>query len=117
MDDNASSGHRRRQNSWSSGSGSTSEDVELDTLSDEETGLTRDRQQKQRRRRRNSRISERIAGGNLVTKEEEREADQSVLKNSLINVCLILMWYFFSLSISIVCGYPPPFVSSENKLI
>lgn len=86
----------------------TSEDVELDALSDdgleidEETGLTgKDRGKRKRRRRRNTLMDQRIAA-DRVTTEEKKEADQNVLKRSLINGLLIGLWYLFSLSISIV---------------
>ena len=78
-----------------------SESLELDELEsednvggDEETGLTaKERRRRRRRKRRNTRMDERIIGDLKVTKEEEREADQSVLKRSIINVILIGMWY------------------------
>ncbi|KAI9767438.1 MAG: Triose-phosphate Transporter [Geoglossum simile] len=86
-----------------------SEILELDELDsddnvedDEETGLTaKERRRRRRRMRRNTRIDERIIGDLKVTKEEEKEADQSVLKRSIVNVALIGLWYTFSLSISI----------------
>ncbi|KAH0536916.1 hypothetical protein FGG08_006254 [Glutinoglossum americanum] len=86
-----------------------SESLELEELEsedgvedDEETGLTaKERGRRRRRKRRNARVDERIIGGSKVTKEEEREADQSVLKRSIINIILIGLWYTFSLSISI----------------
>jgi solute carrier family 35 protein C2 len=88
---------------------STSEDMELDNLSedglqdDEETGLTgKDRGRRKQRRRRNTLLDQRIAGDIKVTAEERKEADQNVLKQSLVNALLIGLWYTFSLSISIV---------------
>jgi solute carrier family 35, member C2 len=78
-----------------------SENLELDELDsednvedDEETGLTaREQRRRRRQKRRNTRIDERIIGDLKVTKEEEREADQSVLKRSIVNVVLIGLWY------------------------
>jgi solute carrier family 35 protein C2 len=78
-----------------------SESVELDELGseddaedDEETGLTaRERRRRRRWKRRNTRMDERIIGDLKVTKEEVREADQSVLKRSIINITLIGLWY------------------------
>jgi solute carrier family 35 protein C2 len=88
---------------------STSEDMELDHLSedglqdDEETGLTgKDKGKRKQRRRRNTLLDQRIAVENQVTAEERKEADQNVLKKSLVNALLIGLWYIFSLSISIV---------------
>jgi solute carrier family 35 protein C2 len=88
---------------------STSEDVELDDLSedglqdDEETGLTgKDKGRRKRKRRRNTLMDQRIAADLKITAEEKKEADQSVVKKSLINGLLIGLWYLFSLSISLV---------------
>lgn len=89
---------------------STSDDVELDDLSeednlqdDEETGLTGDgRNRRKRKKRRNTLLNQRVAGDVLITAEEKKEADQNVIKKSLINGLLIALWYIFSLSISIV---------------
>lgn len=70
---------------------------------DEETGLTgKDKSRRRRKRRRNTLLDERIARDVKITAEEKKEADQNVLKSSLINGLLILSWYTFSLSISIV---------------
>jgi len=91
---------------------STSEDVELDNLSedglqdDEETGLTgKDKSTRKKRRRRNTLLDQRIAAEVKITAEEKKEADQYVVRNILINGFLIGLWYLFSLSISIV-GVP-----------
>ncbi len=67
---------------------------------DEETGLTkRERRQKKRQQDdMNVRIGEHLP----VSKHEARLADRDVIKRLLINSVLILLWYFFSLSISIV---------------
>ena len=88
---------------------STSEDVELDDLSedglqdDEETGLTgKNKSRRNKRRRRNTLLDQRIASEVNITVEEKKEADQYVVKNILINGLLIGLWYLFSLSISIV---------------
>ena len=90
---------------------STSEDVELDHMSDEEslqddeeTGLTgKDKRRRKRRRRRNTLMDQRVAADTTITAEEKKEADENVVKNLLINGFLIGLWYLFSLSISIVC--------------
>jgi len=88
---------------------SSSEDFELDELSDdglqddEETGLTgKDRGKRRRRKESNTLLDHRIAGAEIVTAEEKKEADGHVLKNMLINGTLIGLWYIFSLSISLV---------------
>jgi len=89
---------------------STSDNVELADLSeedglqdDEETGLTgKDKRRIKKRKRRNTLLDHRIAGEVQITAEEKREADQNVLRRSLVNGLLIGLWYIFSLSISIV---------------
>ncbi|KAH8814857.1 triose-phosphate transporter family-domain-containing protein [Xylogone sp. PMI_703] len=91
---------------------SASEQLEMDDLSeedeglqdDEETGLTRrDRDKRKRQKRRNTLLDQRVVPGGEVriTAEEKKEADQSVIKRSLINVGFIGLWYLFSLSISL----------------
>ncbi|TAQ85289.1 hypothetical protein B7494_g6389 [Chlorociboria aeruginascens] len=87
---------------------STSEDVELDNLTDdglqddEETGLTKKgKERRKERRRKNTLLDQRITGEVKITPEEKKEADQNVLKKSLINAFLIALWYLFSLSISL----------------
>ena len=89
---------------------STSDDVELSQLAsgdgltdDEETGLTKkDKEHRKRKRRRHTRLDGRIAGTAKTSTQEQRAADKNVLKAMIINVLLILAWYLFSLSISIV---------------
>jgi len=77
-----------------------------DLHDDEETGLTtKDKRRKKQKKRRNTLLDQRIVKES-VTEEEKREADRNVLRRSLINVTLIGLWYFFSLSISIV-SHPP----------
>lgn len=62
----------------------------------------KDRHRKQKKRKRNTQLDQRIArGDNDISAEERKEADKSVLKTLLINGFLILLWYLFSLSISI----------------
>lgn len=89
---------------------STSDDVELSHLAsedaltdDEETGLTkRDKEHRKRKRRRNIRLDGRIAGNARPSKQGNEDADRNVIKAMIINVLLIISWYIFSLSISIV---------------
>ncbi|KAI2607507.1 triose-phosphate transporter family-domain-containing protein [Hypoxylon fragiforme] len=74
---------------------------EEDLHDDEETGLTKkDKRRKQAKRRRNTRLDQRIAR-DKITDEERKEADQNVVKKLTINITLILLWYLFSLSISL----------------
>ncbi|KAK3354828.1 TPT-domain-containing protein [Neurospora tetraspora] len=68
---------------------------------DEEAGLTgAERRRKSAKRSRNTRLDQRIAR-DRISEAEKLEADRAVLKNAVINVTLILLWYFFSLSISL----------------
>lgn len=74
-----------------------------DLHDDEETGLTRqDKRRKQNKRRRNTRLDQRIVREKNLTADERKEADQDVFRRLMINGALILLWYFFSLSISLV---------------
>ena len=87
----------------SDGDGTDGDVSDEDLHDDEETGLTRrDRTRKQRRRRHNTQLDNRIAPAGQITAEEQKEADQNVVKRLLVNGCLILLWYLFSLSISLV---------------
>lgn len=91
-----------------------------DLQDDEETGLTRkDRRRRQKKRKRHTQLDQRIArGNNDISAEERKEADKSVLKTLLINGFLILLWYLFSLSISIVWPSPPhPFFPQRRPLL
>jgi len=102
---------------------SNSDNVELEDLSeedglqdDEETGLTgKDKRRIKRRKRRNTLLDHRIAGEAQITAEEKRQADQNVLKRSLVNGLLIGLWYIFSLSISIVGLSLPNFCYLANE--
>ncbi|KAF2478173.1 TPT-domain-containing protein [Lindgomyces ingoldianus] len=86
-----------------------STDLELDDMrsedgleDDEETGLTgRDRRQRRRRKRRNTRLDQRVAEDVRFTKDEEKLANQSLIRSMLINALLISLWYLFSISISV----------------
>ncbi|KAK0656539.1 triose-phosphate transporter family-domain-containing protein [Cercophora newfieldiana] len=72
-----------------------------DLHDDEEAGLTgKDKRRKRQRRDRNTQLDHRIAP-DVITAEEKKEADRNVLKRLLINTTLILLWYIFSLSISL----------------
>lgn len=93
---------------------SASKDIENDSFSDEdlhddeETGLTKkDKRRKKHKKRNNRRLDQRIAPGGGVTAEEKKEADQNVIRRSMVNIVLILLWYLFSLSISLVSNNIP----------
>jgi solute carrier family 35 protein C2 len=61
---------------------------------DEETGLTgRDRRRRRRRKRRATLLDQRVVGDVHFTKEEEKLANQSMLRSILINVLLVCLWY------------------------
>ncbi|KAJ5343907.1 Protein of unknown function DUF250 [Penicillium brevicompactum] len=87
---------------------SAAESLELDPISsdddqyDEETGLTTSqRRQRRRRRRQRRKLDARIADVKGQGNIREILSDRNVVKRLLINGALILMWYLFSLSISI----------------
>lgn len=66
---------------------------EEDVQDDEETGLTiHARRKRKRRKRRNTRLDERVAAEHNITKEEEKLATQSLLRESLINALFIALW-------------------------
>ncbi|KAK0753926.1 triose-phosphate transporter family-domain-containing protein [Schizothecium vesticola] len=72
-----------------------------DLHDDEEAGLTGgDRRRKQHKRHRNTQLDQRVAP-DIVTEDERKEADRTVVKDLLINGVLIALWYTFSLSISL----------------
>lgn len=89
----------------------SSEDMEMSILSDsesesdrsdeedEETGLTR----KRRRRRHTGRNVNLLASDTIRADEEAEEklATATLIKNTIINVLLIGLWYTFSISISV----------------
>lgn len=88
----------------------TTEDVQLDDIlaeegleDDEETGLTGNERKKRRsRKKRKMDLDERVAGELRLKKDMRKEADLSIIRQSLINGVLIGLWYIFSLSISLV---------------
>ncbi|KAL2885484.1 hypothetical protein HOO65_080434 [Ceratocystis lukuohia] len=97
------------------GRGHSAYDAGDDLHSDEETGLTgRERSRKRALRQSNMRLDHRITGNTggggdgdfrgrtlSLSEEEKREADHDVLRRLAINGVLILLWYLFSLSISL----------------
>ncbi|KAI5300714.1 Triose-phosphate Transporter [Ascosphaera pollenicola] len=99
--------HRQSTDHFSS----TSRDsVEMSALSDEEIGLMREdeeagltakeRRQRARLRRQQRRELDARIDTN-ISDDGKRAADRHVVKRLAINVVLILLWYFFSLSISV----------------
>jgi solute carrier family 35 protein C2 len=77
-----------------------------DLHDDEEMGLTsKDKSRKQKKRRRNTLLDNRIAREKHLSEDERKEADRNVVKSLVVNGILILLWYFFSLSISLVGAY------------
>ena len=88
-----------------------------DLHDDEETGLTKkDKQRKQKKRRRNARLDQRIAREKNLSADERKEADKDVVRKLVINGVLILLWYLFSLSISIVC-LPNPSLTPRKSVV
>lgn len=91
-------------------SSSAVETRELDIMSsdddqyDEETGLTaHQKRQRRRRRRQRRKLDARIADVKSTRSILQLNlADRNVARKLFINAGLILLWYFFSLSISIV---------------
>ncbi|POR31271.1 Putative transporter C22E12.01 [Tolypocladium paradoxum] len=73
-----------------------------DLHDDEETGLAhKDRSRRQKKRRRNTLLHNRIAREKNISEDERKEADKSVARRLAINGVFILLWYLFSLSISL----------------
>lgn len=92
-------------NPVSSGSDWEMDDIRSDEglEDDEETGLTiQDRQKRTRRKRRNTLADERVVPDSEISKEEERLATASFMRDAIINSILIGLWYTFSISISVV---------------
>lgn len=87
---------------------SDSEEHEMEPIGsddeiDEETGLsTEDRQKFLKRKRRKDALDARIGGSGTLSKDEARAADRNVVRRLLFNAFLIVLWYIFSLSISLV---------------
>lgn len=103
---------------------SAAETMELDPIEsdddqyDEETGLTSNqRRQRRQRRRQRRKLDARIADVKGQRNIREILSDRNVVKRLLINGALILMWYLFSLSISIVSLSLATFRASGRKLI
>lgn len=105
-----------------SGGSSSRDDSSRDSFSDEdlhddeEMGLTRkDKSRKQKKRRRNTLLDNRIAREKNLSDDERKEADRNVVKSLFVNGVLILLWYFFSLSISLVSA--PTYISKSGDFV
>ncbi|KAL6911133.1 TPT domain-containing protein [Trichoderma evansii] len=73
-----------------------------DLHSDEETGLSnKERARRQKKRQRITQLGQRIVRDKSLSAEERQEADKDVVRSLAINMVLIFLWYFFSLSISL----------------
>ena len=59
----------------------------------------------ERKRRRNARLDNRVVQESL-TVDEKKLADKNVIRRMAINCGLILLWYIFSLGISLVSPAP-----------
>jgi len=86
-----------------------SSDHELDDFGsddDIESGLPREERRKfLRNQRKQNNLDSRIAGvagSGRLSEQEKKEADKNVLRRLIQNSVLICLWYFFSLSISLV---------------
>lgn len=79
-----------------------------DLHDDEEMGLTHnDRRRKQKKRRMNTLLDQRIARQKPLSPEEQAEADRDMVKKIATNCGFVLLWYLFSLSISLVSREDP----------
>lgn len=90
---------------------SESEEHELDQVDsdfdvNERSGLATEERRKrlQVKKRRSEAATDAAAYKNGLSKEEQKAADKDVIKKLVTNAILIGLWYFFSLSISIVSG-------------
>ncbi|KAM4059616.1 triose-phosphate transporter family protein [Hirsutella rhossiliensis] len=73
-----------------------------DLHDDEEMGLSsKDRSRRQKKRRRNRQLDNRIAPEKDISTDELHEADKDVMRRLMVNAAFILLWYMFSLSISL----------------
>lgn len=87
---------------------SFSDDDDDDLQSDEETGLSnKERARRQKKRQRITQLGQRIVRDKSLSAEERQAADKDVVRRLLVNMVLILLWYFFSLSISLVSRLRP----------
>lgn len=84
-----------------------SSDHELDDFGsddDVESGLPREERRKfLRKQRKQNNLDSRIAGvAGRLSEQEKKAADKNVIRELIQNAVLICLWYFFSLSISLV---------------
>jgi len=73
-----------------------------DVRDDEETGLTtKEKTKRQKKRRRNTLLDQRIAREKNLCADQKRDVDKSIVRRIAINIGLVLLWYLFSLCISL----------------
>ncbi|KAH7326656.1 triose-phosphate transporter family-domain-containing protein [Stachybotrys elegans] len=74
-----------------------------DLQDDEETGLTdKEKRRRRKKRRRNTRLDQRVARDKSTAPEDQNtDVDKDVVRRLATNGLLILLWYLFSLSISL----------------
>lgn len=92
-----------------------------DVRDDEETGLTtKEKKKRQKKRRRNTLLDQRIAREKNLSADQKRDVDKSIVRRIAINIGLVLLWYFFSLCISLVwaslCPLNPFYMVSQLTL-
>ena len=77
---------------------------DFDSEDDVESGLPAEERRKfLRNQRKRNDLEARVAGvAGKLTKEEKEAADKNVMRDLVTNTALIISWYFFSLSISLV---------------
>jgi solute carrier family 35 protein C2 len=88
----------------------SSDDFELDDIlsddgleDDEETGLTStDRRKRRKRKRRATMLDERVAPSLDTRQAEMRLASRSFWSAFIMNAVFILLWYLFSIAITVV---------------
>lgn len=103
---------------------SDSSEHELDAFGsdddlDMESGLpTEERRKFLRKKRKQNGLDSRIAGvpPGRLSKQEKQEADKHVMRKLTVNAGLIGMWYFFSLSISLVRSQNPEHWPDTNMV-
>lgn len=98
-DDHIAEEGEHSDNASDSASRSDSTDLELDDMSadglddDEETGLTKKvRRKNARRKRRNTLLDQRVVPDVAFTREEKKLADESLMRDMLVNASLICLW-------------------------
>ncbi|CAH0028620.1 unnamed protein product [Clonostachys rhizophaga] len=82
--------------------GYSDDDDDATLRDDEETGLSKkEKKRRQKRKRRNTQLDQRVVRDKPLSRDEQKEVDKSLVKRISINIALILLWYIFSLSLSL----------------